>query len=116
MEVHRPGRAGFSFKPTETERKNNLSVNNAAGAQEALVVYRFPFGNGEVRAYFQKYGDAMLAHIRRFQPQGENRDYRPTTKGIAVSPEDLNNLLIAVANLVANKEKVLDERPEELPM
>jgi hypothetical protein len=93
-----------------------LAVKDATGAQEALVVYSFPFNNGEVRAYFQQYGDAMLAHVRRFQPQGVNRDYRPTTKGIAVRPEDLNDLLIAVANLVANKEKVLDERPEELPM
>jgi hypothetical protein len=93
-----------------------LAVNNATGAQDALVVYRFPFDNGEVRAYFQRYGNAMLAHVRRFQPQGENREYRPTAKGIAVRPEDLNNLLIAVANLVANQGKIVDQGPEEMPL
>jgi hypothetical protein len=93
-----------------------MTIPNSTSAQGALVVHRFPFDNGEVRAYFQQYGDAMLAHVRRFKPQGENRDYRPTTKGIAVRPEDLNDLLIAVANLVANKGKVLDEKPEELPI
>jgi hypothetical protein len=91
-----------------------LAVNNATGAQDALVVYRFPFDNGEVRAYFQRYGNAMLAHVRRFQPQGENREYRPTAKGIAVRPEDLNELLIAVANLVANKQQIIQEKPEEI--
>jgi hypothetical protein len=111
-----PAKPGFLSSRQTRKGRNKLAVNNTAGAQEALVVYRFPFEKGEVRAYFQQYRGAMLAHVRRFQPQGENRDYRPTTKGIAVRPEDLNELLVAVANLVASKAKIIDEKPEALPM
>ena len=95
---------GFSFK-TYKRKGNNLIVVHPTGADKALVTYRFPFEKGEVRAYFQQYGDAMWAHVRRFEPRGPNGEYLPT-KGIAVYPDQLNELLVAVASLVAKKGEI----------
>jgi hypothetical protein len=82
-----------------------LTLIHATGAEEALVTYRFPFERGEVRAYFQQYGDQMWAHLRRFEARGPNDEYRPS-KGIAVHPDQLHELLVAVASLVARKGEV----------
>ena len=93
-----------------------MTVFSPTSVEEALVVHRFPLQKGEVRAYFQQYGDAMWAHVRRFERAGGDGDYRPTKKGIALRLDDLNDLLVAVAALVANKGEVADAKPEELPL
>jgi len=73
---------------------------------QATPTRHFPLGgSAEVRVYTQAYRGKQYVHIRLFY-QTVDGEWRPTRKGVCVSPEqarEIGEALLAEANLGASE-------------
>jgi hypothetical protein len=83
--------------------------HNMSNSPNWEVVYAFPkSAREEIWAYIQEYRGQKLFHLRTFTTNEDNGG-RPTTRGIALSVDDLSELKTAVERLCLVAEGATDD-------